>query len=44
VLADRMTGVVVLSGLMTEGEVLAVFEESSHHAVALPACRCPGCS
>ena len=34
--ADRMTGVIVLSGSMAEAEVLAVFEGSSHHAVVLP--------
>jgi copper chaperone CopZ len=44
VLADRATGVVVLSGIMTEAEVLAVFEGSSHQAVVLPECRCPACS
>lgn len=34
--ADRTTGVIVLNGLMTEAEVLAVFEGSSHQAVVLP--------
>lgn len=44
VLADRRTGVVVLSGLMTEAEVHAAFEGSGHQAVVLPECRNPACS
>lgn len=36
VLADRTTGVVVLSGVMTEAEILAAFEGTSHQAVVLP--------
>jgi copper chaperone CopZ len=39
VLADPATGVVVLSGLVTEAEILAALETSGHQAVVLPECR-----
>ena len=41
VLADGTTGVVVLSGLVTQAEILAVLETSGHQAVVLPECGNP---